>query len=109
MDDALWADWRGLRDDQQPRHLFAGCAGSIVGAIRHPAADDLATAAEPKNQKPERLSAITIHEGVAIVLRFSRHTVTLKQCQPVTSWLSRHNVCRSAGTNKGALSHERTY
>ena len=24
MDDALWADWRGLRDDQQPRRLSQG-------------------------------------------------------------------------------------
>ena len=24
MDDAMWADWRGLRDDQQPRRLSQG-------------------------------------------------------------------------------------
>ena len=30
MDDALWADWRGLRDDQQPRRLSQGALAQLL-------------------------------------------------------------------------------
>jgi hypothetical protein len=90
MDDALWADWRGLRDDQQLPPLVARRVGAIAGAIRYSATNDLATAAEPRNEECKRLHAIAIHEGVARVLRRCRHTGTNQQTQPLAPQLSRH-------------------
>jgi Protein of unknown function (DUF3631) len=106
MEDTGWADWRGVRDDQQPRRLSQG-ERTIAGAIRNPAAINLATSAKPRLQKSKGLSAFGLHESMACVLPFDRHTGTGQGIRQVASRLKRHKIQNRDGvpaqTLKGAI------
>ena len=66
MDDALWADWRGLRDDQQPRRLSQGELARLLAPFGIRPRTIWPQRRNQKDQKPKRLSAITVHDGVAV-------------------------------------------
>jgi hypothetical protein len=79
--------WRTGRSATPP--LIARRTSAIAGAIRNPAAINLAAPANQRFQKPEGIHESAVRAHVESVLRFSRHSGTPKRNQRVTSKLSR--------------------